>query len=247
MIIELIGPSGSGKSAFVDEAIRRNSAFDNIEMAAWRGLLNHPKIKVFGAFLWRLFPARLAYRLRVTKMVELYRDQMIRSHSRAYENLFASAQKLINNLADATIDEKLWLMDNLTRTVINHALVSQTINANRIVLADEFFLQKAVRFSGPDSNTIGEYLLFMPKPEVMLLFNAEPKVLVERIRSRSGSRNIRTRSMTDGELEAKLLTAKNVANDIVATLEKSGVKKFKIENEGDRNRVINDLKNIYAG
>ena len=246
MIIELIGPSGSGKSTFVNEAIVKSRTFDNVEMAAWRGLLNHPKIKVFGAFLWRLFPARLAYRLRITKMVELYRDQLIRSHSKAYENLLITAQQLINNLADATIDEKLWLMDNFTRTVVNYALISQPINAKRLILADEFFLQKAVRLSGENSNNVGSYLALVPKPKVVLLFDAEPKVLVERIRSRSGSRNIRTRSMTDEVLLQKLLTSKNVTNELVAVLEKTGAKKFRIENEGDRNRVINDLKKIYA-
>ncbi len=179
-------------------------------------------------------------------MVELYRDQLIRAHSKTYESLLTTAQNLINNLSDATIDERLWLMYNFTRTVINHALISQPVNSSRLILADEFFLQKAVRFSGENSNNIAGYLALMPKPEMVLLFDAEPKVLVERIRSRGGSRNIRVRSMRDEELLQKLLMSKNITNEIAATLEKKGIKKLSVKTGSDYREVLKELKQTYV-
>ncbi len=244
IIIELVGPSGSGKSTFVDEAVARNRVFDNVETAAWRGLINHPTIKVAGAFLWRLFPISVAYRLRLTKIVNLYRDQVIRQHGGSYDALLIAAQKLINQL-NAKAEEKIWLVDKFIGTVVNHALIKQPVNAGRLVLADEFFIQKAVRLSEGESERVRDYLDLIPKPEMMIIFEIDSETSVERIRSRGGSRNIRAHEMSDDELLERIIESIEAARVIVEILEKNGIKKMVAGANTDRRKLLDTLK-TYA-
>lgn len=190
-VIELIGPTGSGKSTFVKSALRESSAVDDIEQAAFRGLLHHPNINIPGKKLWRILPLRLLHKLRITKITKLYRDQIIRDHSQNFEDLLQHVYTSINQL-DIPASEKFWLCDKFAETIANHILIDRPVNRGRKILADEFFLQKALSiFSQRNSlknnpqESLDYYLKLIPIPAGVLTFSTDPVTCISRARQRN--------------------------------------------------------------
>lgn len=245
IIIELLGPSGSGKSTFVELALNKSRFFDNVEMAAWRGLISSKVVKLPFAQILCLIPVRFAYHFRLTKMVNLYRDQILRQKGGSYRKILAAAQNNINNL-DLDIEEKFWLIDKFIGTVVNHILIEQSGGKKRIVLADEFFLQKVVRISASDTTVIDKLLDLIPKPSASVLFKVDLKIAVERIRSRNSNRNLNAQSMTNETLTKKLERSSESALIVAEKLKSDGVNSFVINDSSEVPDLIGHLLKNYA-
>jgi len=194
MIIEVIGPAGSGKTTFVKNIYLANKSFDNGETAAFRGLLNCPEVNVRFVKLLQWIPVRLAFRLRLTKMTHFYRDQLLRSsYMTDFEpyvtHVFEAIQKIT-----ATNAEKLWLIDKCKDTITDYILIKQPINNDRVIFIDEFLVQKILSLYylydssikiDPDQE---EYLRLVPKPKAIVFLDTDISTASARVLARGKGR-----------------------------------------------------------
>lgn len=194
MIIEVIGPAGSGKTTFVKKIYTADKLFDNGEIAAFRGLLHCPGVKVHFLRLLRLIPPRIAFKVRLTRITHIYRDQLLRSdYMKELEPYVSHILKAIDEI-DTTNAEKLWLIDKCKDNITDYILLNQPINNDRIIFIDEFLVQKILSFyyihnSSTDINSLQEeYLRLVPKPRAIIFLDTDMSIASERVLSRSKGR-----------------------------------------------------------
>jgi thymidylate kinase len=205
MIIEVIGPAGSGKTTLVRNIYKANKNFDNGEMAAFRGLLNCPFVEIRFAKLLRLIPLRLAYILRLTRMTHIYRDQILRgADTQKLEPYLSHILQAITKMKASEI-EKLWLLDKCKDVVTDYILFNLPVNKDRIIFIDEFLVQKilSIYYIYTPSTTIDseekEYLRLVPKPEAIVFLNTDLDIAARRVTARSKGRPHVLKNLTANE------------------------------------------------
>ncbi|MFW0871385.1 MAG: hypothetical protein ACKKL4_02945 [Patescibacteria group bacterium] len=194
MIIEVIGPAGSGKTTFVKKIYTFNKLFDNGEIAAFRGLLNCPEVKVHFSKILRYIPPQIAFKLRLTRITHLYRDQLLRSSYMEELELFLSHILNVINESDLKNAEKFWLIDKFKDAITDHILLNQDINKNRIIFIDEYLVQKILSLYYIHNSSIDislkqkEYLRLVPKPKAIIFLDTDISIATNRAESRSKGR-----------------------------------------------------------
>jgi len=242
-IIELIGPSGSGKSTFVTKGLAYSRDFDNVEIAAFRGLIHHKGIAVPGVTLLRLLPVWLARRLRLTKIVAFYHDQIIRAFGTTYRNLLTHVHESICKLP-VPAEEKFWLSDRILEAVVNHHLITQPVNNGRKILADEFFLQKIFSLNIKDEHIPAFLQNLNYKIDVLLKFNEEAQTCLSRLRLRDRNRNPGIRNMSDENLLQKIKSSQYTTNLISNTLKNNGVRIIEVNGDTNERDVVDIINKI---
>jgi len=249
IIIELVGPSGSGKTSLMKKLVK-SGGFEDLETATWRGLITTNKVKVPLTWLWRLMPVHLAKSLRLVRLVSFYRQELVRNYGHSYEHLLnLITERIIGTSLDAS--EKAWLSCRLYDAVTDHMLINEPINSSRVILADEFFLQKihTLFFDQNEQNLHKEptntYLDTIPKPAAILNFNIPANVCADRLMSRDGKLPRLSRDRNKTEVEAGLEDSLQTSTYTVGYLkQKYGVLSVEVTNGSNLKEILTTIKHI---
>ncbi|MCA9361426.1 hypothetical protein KC845_02610 [Candidatus Kaiserbacteria bacterium] len=243
-IIELIGVSASGKSTFADFVFSSSSDYDNIETAAFRGLLYHQDIKIPCKSLLKLVPTRLAYKLRLTKICDLYRDQLLaKSKNPETSKWLEFALKSTSDVEDFTVAKTI-LITKLIKNITDYELIMSPVNNGRIILADEFFLQKIFSLQSNDDEVFELLGMINYDLDLLLKFEVDADLSLERLRQRLAGRNSDIRQINNEKLLDRIKRSQHTTNIIESELRNKNVKTFVVNNESNNKQILSKLKEI---
>ena len=243
-IVEFIGVSGSGKTTLYKKITRLNKKYNSLEIAAFRGLINNPKIKIPGRQILRILPENIISILNLTKIRYLYIDQVISfSETSEFDKTFTN----LNNYLSASTDnnkEKMLLTYNILKNICDLLLIMNPINNNKIILVDEFFLQKIFSLKINDKQ-ISIYLDKLGyKIDLLLKLNEESTVSLSRLRSRGVSRNSNIKNIGDEELLERIKDSQRTTNLIATILKDNKLNILEVDNDTNLKTIINTIDKI---
>jgi hypothetical protein len=252
MIIEVIGPAGSGKTTFVKNIYKADKSFDNGEIAAFRGLLHCPEVKLHFRTLLRLIPPRVAFKLRLTRITHFYRDQLLRSQVvRGLEPYLSHTLNAINN-ADLTNAEKFWLADKCVGNIADYVLLNQPVNKDRLIFIDEFLVQKILSLYYIHKSTADieaeevKYLELVPKPRAIVFLNTDLDIAFTRVRRRRKGRPHVLKNQSDEEFITTNKKFKDLEENVCNYLEdKYQVQKIEASNNTGLDATFREIVRLF--